>query len=94
MHRELNNNTITLNEDVVIDVPLPYDSLTHYRNTLGHKANHSTRPNAKYDVFFHPVFGDIKCIRSIQDVKEGEEVVVDYGYSHETVPDWYSALKT
>eukprot|EP01134_Creolimax_fragrantissima_P002578 CFRG2578T1 len=89
---DLNSNTITLNSDSVIDVPAPYDKTTHYKNTLGHKANHSQNPNAMYDCFFHPVFGDIKCIRTICPVKENEEILVNYGYTHETVPDWYKAV--
>ena len=50
----LNGNTITLDEDTVLDVPNEFASVEEYCATLGHKANHSTTPNCKYDIFVHP----------------------------------------
>ena len=50
----LNDNTLSLDEDTVIDVPAEYISIKTYCATLGHKANHSKHPNCKYDVFCHP----------------------------------------
>lgn len=45
----LNGNTISLDEDTVIDVPHPFDQVDRYCASLGHKANHSFTPNCKYD---------------------------------------------
>lgn len=45
----LNGNTISLDEDTVIDVPEPFNRTENYCASLGHKANHSFTPNCKYD---------------------------------------------
>lgn len=45
----LNGNTISLDEDTVIDVPPPFELTERYCASLGHKANHSFTPNCKYD---------------------------------------------
>jgi histone-lysine N-methyltransferase SETD7 len=50
----VNGNTLSLDDDTVIDVPAKYASTDVYCATLGHKANHSKDPNCKYDVFYHP----------------------------------------
>jgi len=88
-----NDNTISLDDEIVIDVPEPWCHTQHYRASLGHKANHSFDPNCKYDRFDHPRFGKIKCIRTIRAVKSGEELTVAYGYDHNKLetdaPDWY-----
>lgn len=46
--------------------------------------------------FVHPRFGPIKCIRTLRPVQKDEELVVSYGYNHESTggrgleaPDWY-----
>ncbi|XP_068596444.1 histone-lysine N-methyltransferase SETD7 [Brachionichthys hirsutus] len=92
----LNGNTISLDEDTVIDVPQPFDQTENYCASLGHKANHSFTPNCKYDPFVHPRFGPIKCIRTLTAVQSGGELMVAYGYDHEPMgdngpeaPDWY-----
>ncbi|XP_049610512.1 histone-lysine N-methyltransferase SETD7 [Syngnathus scovelli] len=92
----LNGNTISLDEDTVIDVPQPFDQTERYCASLGHKANHSFTPNCKYDVYVHPRFGSIKCVRTIRAVQKDEELTVAYGYDHEATgkngpeaPDWY-----
>ncbi|KAL0974232.1 hypothetical protein UPYG_G00217470 [Umbra pygmaea] len=92
----LNGNTISLDEDTVIDVPPPFHQTDRYCASLGHKANHSFTPNCKYDPFVHPRFGPIKCVRSIRQVQKNEELTVAYGYDHEPsgksgpeAPDWY-----
>ncbi|KAM9795431.1 histone-lysine N-methyltransferase SETD7 [Neosynchiropus ocellatus] len=92
----MNGNTISLDEDTVIDVPQPFDQTERYCASLGHKANHSFTPNCKYDPFVHPRFGPIKCIRTLRAVQKDEELTVAYGYDHEPsgkngpeVPDWY-----
>ncbi|XP_062249417.1 histone-lysine N-methyltransferase SETD7 isoform X1 [Platichthys flesus] len=92
----LNGNTISLDEDTVIDVPQPLDQTERYCASLGHKANHSFTPNCKYDPFVHPRFGPIKCIRTLRAVQKDEELTVAYGYDHgltgtngPEAPDWY-----
>lgn len=45
----LNGNTISLDEDTVIDVPQPFDAVKRYCASLGHKANHSFTPNCRYE---------------------------------------------
>ena len=92
----LNANTITLDENTVLDVPPKYSSLNTYVASLGHKANHSSTPNCEYDHFIHPRFGHIKCIQTIKEVSKGEELTCDYGYSHklpgtdkDDLPEWY-----
>ncbi|XP_074530164.1 histone-lysine N-methyltransferase SETD7 isoform X2 [Halichoeres trimaculatus] len=92
----LNGNTISLDEDTVIDVPPPFNLTERYCASLGHKANHSFTPNCKYDPFVHPRFGPIKCIRTLQPVQKDEELTVAYGYDHGATghdcpeaPDWY-----
>ena len=60
----LNSNTITLGDDTVLDVPPPYDQTTAYTASLGHKANHSFDNNAEYELYDHPRFGPIKCLRT------------------------------
>lgn len=51
----LNGNTISLDEDTVIDVPQPFDAILRYCASLGHKANHSFTPNCRYDLWVHPL---------------------------------------
>lgn len=88
---DLNRNTISLNEEFVIDVPPRENNLSIYCASLGHKANHRDPPenNAVYDLFDHPRFGDIKCIRTIKPISRNEEIFVDYGYKKGTGPNWY-----
>ncbi|KAM9969642.1 hypothetical protein ACTFIR_001478 [Dictyostelium discoideum] len=86
-----NNNTISLNHETVIDVP-PHlnDTVTQYSATISHKANHLVpNNNSVYASFYHPRFGDIKCIKAIKDINENEEIFVDYGYSNNDTPSWY-----
>jgi len=90
---KFNDNTISLDDQIVIDVPQQWSSTETYTASLGHKANHSFEPNCKYDKFDHPRFGRIKCIRTIQPVEAGDELTVAYGYDHNKLdtdaPDWY-----
>lgn len=87
-----NSNTLSLDDDVVIDVPPPFDSLKHYKASLGHKANHSMVNNAEYSRCWHPRFGEIKCIRTVRDIAKDEEITVDYSYTPGTGPKWYRML--
>uniref|UniRef100_F6YBN1 SET domain containing 7, histone lysine methyltransferase n=2 Tax=Monodelphis domestica TaxID=13616 RepID=F6YBN1_MONDO len=93
---DLNGNTLSLDDETVIDVPEPYNHTSKYCASLGHKANHSFTPNCIYDVFAHPRFGPIKCIRTKQAVERDEELTVAYGYDHNPpgksmpeAPEWY-----
>ncbi|MBN3290681.1 SETD7 methyltransferase, partial [Polypterus senegalus] len=92
----LNGNTISLDEDTVLDVPEPYNNIRKYCASLGHKANHSFTPNCMYDTYVHPRFGPIKCIRTVKAVEKDEELTVAYGYDHYDsarsgleAPEWY-----
>ena len=62
---DLNDNTIEVNEEFSIDVPKPFHSMKKYTASLGHKANHSFIPNAKYELFYHPKFGMVKSVQAI-----------------------------
>ncbi|XP_068135738.1 histone-lysine N-methyltransferase SETD7 [Hyperolius riggenbachi] len=91
-----NGNTISLDEETVIDVPERYSTTAKYCASLGHKANHSFTPNCIYDPFVHPRFGPIKCIRTTVAVEKDEELTVAYGYDHNSIgksgpeaPEWY-----
>jgi histone-lysine N-methyltransferase SETD7 len=87
----LNDNCISLDADCAIDVPLDFASTDTYRATVGHKANHSFEPNAKYVQVFHPRFGHIKGIRAVRAIRPREEVLVDYGYTSQ-MPKWYREI--
>ena len=73
----------------VIDVPPPWDTTDNYVATLGHKANHSSRPNAEYRAVFHPRFGLIKSVWAIEPIAKGTEILVDYGYTDDR-PPWFT----
>ena len=95
-----NGNCISLDEEVVIDVPEVFSNTSVYCATLGHKANHSFAPNSCYAPCYHPLYGDIKCIHTIKPVDADEEITVHYDYHHqsdnaadESAPDWYLASK-
>ncbi|CAH2301028.1 histone-lysine N-methyltransferase SETD7 [Pelobates cultripes] len=97
----LNGNTISLDEESVLDVPEPCNMTSRYCASLGHKANHSFTPNCMYDTFVHPRFGPIKCIRTIVAVEQDEELTVSYGYDHNSAgkngpeaPEWYQQQLT
>lgn len=83
-----NSNTISLDDDTVLDVPAEHASTARYVASLGHKANHRLPNNAEYAPCLHPRFGHIKCVRAVRALAAGEEVTVDYGYSDER-PPWY-----
>jgi hypothetical protein len=84
-------NVINLDPETAIDVPPPWDNPQRYRATLGHKANHASPPanNAEYCAVFHPRFGECKAIRAVLDIPQGEEILVDYGYTDES-PHWWN----
>ena len=95
----LNDNTISLDDETVIDIPKSFSDVAVYCATLGHKANHSDDPNCKYDVFTHPRFGEIKCVRTLRPIEKGEELTCHYGYEHkfpgsneDDLPDWFPTV--
>ena len=95
-----NANTISLDENTVLDVPAAYNSMNKYCASLAHKANHSPLPNSYYDTFTHPRYGRIKCIRAGREIPPYEEVTVDYDYHHVNtdnemdLPVWYKAANS
>eukprot|EP00092_Neocalanus_flemingeri_P101392 GFUD01129637.1.p1 GENE.GFUD01129637.1~~GFUD01129637.1.p1 ORF type:complete len:350 (-),score=82.60 GFUD01129637.1:81-1130(-) len=80
---------MVLDETSDIDLPENMTSLENYRATLGHKVCHCFEPNCETDVFFHPRFGLIRCIATIDNIKAGEEILINYGYNLSYAPTWY-----
>ena len=80
-------------EENVLDIPQQFRSLSQYRATLAHKANHSFKPNAKFCSFFHPRFGLIPALISLAQISAGMEILVNYEYSFDSGPPWYSQLQ-
>ena len=78
----------------VIDIPPEYISMRKYRASLAHKTNHSFTPNAKFSLFDHPRFGKVPAVQLIEDVQEGQEVMVSYDYALDDAPPWYQELFT
>ena len=87
----LNDNCISLDAECAIDVPSAFASTRVYTATVGHKANHSFEPNAKYVEVFHPRFGHIKGIRALKPILARHEVLVHYGYTNQ-MPKWYKQV--
>ena len=78
-----------------IYIPPPYWNVTNFRQSLGHKINHSFKfTNAKFGQAYHPRFGFlIRTIVAISNIRKGQELFVNYGYTlGSSVPEWYSAL--
>ncbi|KAK3265757.1 hypothetical protein CYMTET_25613 [Cymbomonas tetramitiformis] len=90
-----NDNTLSIDDDTVIDVPAEYSSANKYCATLGHKANHSFTNNARYEPYMHPRFGEIKCIRAVAFIQAGAEITTHYDYNEIdengqlVAPAWY-----
>ncbi|CAB4067727.1 SETD7 [Lepeophtheirus salmonis] len=58
--------------------------------TLGHKVCHSFEPNAEYSYTFHPLYGRIRCIKSLKALSADEEIKCNYKYSlKKKPPAWY-----
>ena len=91
---EFNDNTIEADDKYSIDVPPDCIDRKNYWASLGHKANHSFEPNAKYMHLYHPKFGDIMSVISIKNIAKDEEIVVNYGYAaHSRGPKWFREAK-
>jgi len=80
---------ISLDENFDIDLPEEFTCLTAYSATLGHKVCHSFEPNCDVDVFFHPRFGNIRCVATMEDIEKGEEITINYRYNLARAPTWY-----
>jgi histone-lysine N-methyltransferase SETD7 len=59
-----NDNVMSINEHTAVDVAPAWVSPSKYCASLGHKVNHSFTPNARFEPFSHPRFGQIKCVRA------------------------------
>eukprot|EP00039_Didymoeca_costata_P011084 m.152643 g.152643 ORF g.152643 m.152643 type:complete len:75 (+) comp15055_c0_seq17:1119-1343(+) len=60
------------------------------------QANHSSCPNSELEFCRHPRFGDIKCIVTLHEIDEDEEITIDYGYGdfkHRKGPKWFQELQ-
>ena len=68
-----------------------YWKISKYRETLGHKANHSfINYNCQYISVIHPRFGPISAIQSIKRISKGDEILTNYGYkTDQFVGSWY-----
>ena len=86
-----NANTISLDEDFCLDVPLSHTRSRAYSATLGHKVNSSRQLcNCEYVRAFHPFWGSIKAVRTTRPVAKGEELFTFYDYKNERrPPSWF-----
>ena len=57
---------ISLSDETRMDIPETMRQTHQYRASLGHKIQHSFDPNCEFWEIFHPVFGLIPCIRTLQ----------------------------
>ena len=90
----------SLDGESSINVEKPYWSIAKFRATLGHKLNHSFKPNTYYCDGYHARFGYVRTICASKDIKRGEELLVHYQYEEDdededeegSVPQWYADL--
>ena len=79
-------------ENYCLDLP-PHlgNDLSRYNATLGHKLNHSFKPNTEFLLFsVHPILGTIMSLLALEDIPEGTELTVNYGYEENTdQPEWF-----
>ena len=76
-----------------ITIPWRQGSLNHFRATLGHKLNHSFKPNCEYGgILDSPRFGLVRAFHTNRDIQKGEELFISYGYSASSGPKWYRQL--
>ena len=78
----------------MIDVP-PEDSKDFvYKGSFGHKVNHSFQPNSMYTLFDSPRYGLVQAVKTLENVREGEELFANYGYKTDSIgqPKWYRDL--
>ncbi|XP_071743457.1 uncharacterized protein [Lepeophtheirus salmonis] len=80
---------IALKRDMTLDIPPGNESLKKYCATIGHKCCHSFTPNSAFEEIYHPRFGHIMSVISVQDIRVGEEITVSYNYDLARSPVWY-----
>ncbi|CAB4056692.1 SETD7 [Lepeophtheirus salmonis] len=86
---------LTFNKTHLIDIPPDMSDIRKYRSTLGHKANHHfLGANAAFEYTTHPVYGSIRCLESLKQIEQGEEIIVNYRYDMDSpgIPRWYENL--
>ena len=68
--------------------PSPQLQASHrYSATLGHKINHSFRPNCVWATALHPCYGRVPAVKTLVAVAARDELLVDYMMDPQ--PDWY-----
>jgi hypothetical protein len=50
----VHKNLLSYNKQYDLNIPPPMDNIMVYRATLGHKANHSFKPNTKFGFAKNP----------------------------------------
>ena len=50
----VHKNLLSFNKEYDLNVPPPMDNILIYRATLGHKSNHSFRPNTRFGFALNP----------------------------------------
>jgi len=83
------NYRIALDEELDLNIPDDMTLTSQYNATLGHKVCHSFTPNTEFETFYHPRFGTIKCLISLKEIDEGEEIFINYKYNLSHSPNWY-----
>ena len=88
---DFHKNQIQYDEDYDINIPKPYWDIVNYRATLGHKVNHSfIKNNTKFGWAYSPRFGHCRSIVATRNIRKGEELWINYGYSDmNNAPQWY-----
>ncbi len=57
-------------------------------------ASRLSSANAYYTLFRdHPRFGDCVCLRAKREIRAGEEILCDYGFTKEDAPEWWWMLE-
>jgi len=84
-------------DNLCIDIPPEMgNDVNRYNATLGHKVNHSFKPNSEFVLFTaHPVLGTIMALTALEDMPAMVEVSVNYGYNFTSEPDqpeWFKTL--
>eukprot|EP00092_Neocalanus_flemingeri_P018569 GFUD01020106.1.p1 GENE.GFUD01020106.1~~GFUD01020106.1.p1 ORF type:complete len:349 (-),score=99.52 GFUD01020106.1:8-1054(-) len=84
-------------DNLCIDIPPDLgNDVKRYNATLGHKVNHSFRPNSEFVLFTaHPVLGTIMALTALEDMPARMEVSVNYGYNltaDADQPEWFKKL--
>ena len=82
---------LSTDEAINLNIPPEYWSINKYRATLGHKVNHSfNRTNVDFGNAIHPRYGPIRTIIASEDIKKGDEILIDYQYEPvSAIPRWY-----